>query len=96
MYIYIFVGNKVWINPNISVFYAEPGITLNITCESDCSNGCRKFWQYKDGQWKFFKEQEIQLNVPLKGVESYRCLVTDLSWTRFYSPTFKISKRGIC
>lgn len=96
IHVYIFVGYQVWINPNKSVFYSEPGITLNITCESDCSNGCWKFWQYKDVKWEFFKEQKIQLNVPLKGKESYRCVVTDPAENRFYSRTFQISERGIC
>lgn len=96
IHVYVFVGYKVWINPNISVFYAEPGITLNITCDSDCSKGCHKYWQYEDVTWKFFEEQRVQLNVPLKGKESYRCVVSDPDWNRFSSPTFKISERGIC
>lgn len=94
IHVYVFVGYKVWINPNISVFYAEPGITLNITCDSDCSNGCHKYWQYEDVIWKFFVEQRVQLNVPLKGVESYRCTVADRNRKRFHSTTFKIFKRG--
>nr|XP_022320238.1 hemicentin-1-like isoform X2 [Crassostrea virginica] len=87
-------GYKVWISPNKNVFYAEPGITLNITCESDCGTGCRKFWEYEDDvKWTFFKHHPKQLNEPLNRRESYRCTVADRNRKRFHSTTFKIFKR---
>ena len=95
IHVYIFVGYKVWISPNKNVFYAEPGITLNITCESDCGTGCRKFWEYEDDvKWTFFKHHPKQLNEPLNRMESYRCTVADRNRKRFHSTTFKIFKRG--